>query len=193
MTDIINAISEYIHNFSLELPIPRVNERVKNWGFVELANRESKGKKESTQPIPMTINGTGERKQVSLDDKYQFISWIRWVNPVRPVKLDEDTWGLRQGRRKGTTLRIIIAHRVALGEALIHDLVNSFPESIYLTGYEFVHLEEAYIDPDHEQIYKTELGETVYELHRFDWNIYAIDLTVEFIRCPNTATTSSPD
>lgn len=141
----------------------------------------------------MTINGTGERLQVSLDDKYQFISWIRWINPVRPVARDEDRWGLRQSRRKGMTLRIIIAHRVALGEFLVTDLVDSFPEYFDLTGYEFVNLNEAYVDPDHEQIYKTELGETVYELHRFDWNIYAIDLTVEFIKCLNTATTSSPD
>jgi len=180
---IIDAIAEHIENWSLA-NIDQSPLAVKNWGFVELANRVSKGDKStSTQPIPMTINGTGDREQVALDDKFDLIEWIRWVSPIQAVVNPEDSWGLKEGKRKSLHLRIVIAHKVELGEDLIVDIAKNLPQIITLTGFDFIFLEGWSINPDHEQIYNTELGETVYEQHRFDWNIYTIDLEVQYKMC----------
>lgn len=184
MNDIINAIAEHIQNWTIDFVGGTPDLTVKNWGFVELSNRTSKGNKStSTQPIPMTINGTGDRQQVSLDDRFQFIEWIRWTDRARAVVNPDDQWGLKEGKRKTLPLRIVIAHRVELGEDLIFQIAENLPQIITLTGYEFIFLEGWEIDNSHEQIYRTELGDTVYEQHRFDWNIYTIDLNVEFKQC----------
>jgi len=184
MEAIINAIAEHIENWTIDFISSSPALTVKNWGFVELSNRQSKGSKgTSTQPIPMTINGTGDRLQVSLDDKFQFIEWIRWISPVQAVISEEDSWGLKEGKRKTLPLRIVIAHKVELGEDLIVQIAENLPQIITLTGYDFIFLQGWTIDPDHERIYNTELGATVYEQHRFNWNIYTIDLNVEFKQC----------
>lgn len=185
MEEIINAIAEHIEGWTNDYLEASPDTVVKNWGFVELAVRTSKGKKStSDQPIPMTINGTGDREQVGLDDRYDFIFWIRWVSPIQGVQDDGESWGLKLGKHWEMPLRIVIAHKVTKGENLIVNLVNELPDRISLTGFEsiFLSVNES-IDPDHETIYRTELGDTVYEQHRFDWNLYVINLNVEFIPC----------
>lgn len=159
---------------------------VKNFGFVELVNRESRGKKSvSAQPIPITIPGDGsEGEQVSLDDQFNFIFWIR-TNGRTAITVDEnDKWGLDPGRRLNTPLRIVIAHRNNLGENLVYDLFQDLPESIIVEGFEFVFLDASGdIDDDHETIYNTELGKTNYEKHRFTWNIYALNVNIQYVIC----------
>lgn len=184
MTELIYEIADSIENW-IDENIQSPEIRVKNWGFAELAYRDSKGKtKTSNQPIPMTINGTGERKQIALDDKKDFIYWVRWVSPATTRESEEDSWGLRVGKRDVLPIRIVIAHRVELGEDLVFRVLDGLPENLVLTGYDFVFLNRDWsIDPDHETIYRTELGETEYEKHRFTWNVYAINLNVEFLRC----------
>lgn len=84
-------------------------------------------------------------------------------------------------------LRIVIAHRVELGEDIVHELAEAIPESIFVDGFDYVWPQQFSIDPDHETIYRTELGETVYESHRFPWNLYVINLDVDYIEgklCP---------
>jgi hypothetical protein len=184
MDEVIRSIAEWIENWTIDNVDQSPAIAVKNWGFAELANRQSKGSKgTSNQPIPMTINGTGDRQQIALDDRYDFIEWIRWVSPIQAVANPEDQWGLKEGKRKSWPLRIVIAHKVELGENLIDQIAENLPEVITLTGFDFIFLQNWSIDPNHEQIYNTELGETVYEQHRFNWNIYTIDLNVEFKLC----------
>jgi hypothetical protein len=169
----------------------------KNWGFVELVNRGSKSRSGnvSNQPIPVTITGDGQREQVSLDDRYDYMHWIRWVSPITSVESEEDSWGLRAGKRMRLPLRIVVAHKVEIGENFILQLVNGLPENVVVPGLDFVFLNSDYsVDPDHETIYNTELGATVYEQHRFNWNIYVIDLSAEFVICiPSAVGDSSPD
>lgn len=179
MKIIIDEISLFINEWAVDYLEASPENDVKSWGFAELVRRESKGKdKTSTQPIPMTINGTSDRQRISLDDKYKFITWIRWVSPVQTFQDADDGWGLRPARRKRIPIRIVVAHKVELGEDVIYDLARSLPAALMLSGYEFVYLDQYQIDPDHENIYVTELGETVYEKHRFPWNLYVINLDV---------------
>lgn len=185
MEAIVNAIAEHIENWTADYLDVSPEGVIKNWGFVELAVRQSKGKKStSDQPIPMTINGTGDREQIALDDRYDFIFWIRWASPLQAVNDEGESWGLKIGKHWELPLRIVIAHKVEKGEDLITNLANELPDRISLTGFESIFLStNASVDPDHETIYRTELGDTVYEQHRFDWNLYVINLNVEFIPC----------
>jgi hypothetical protein len=192
MIEIINKVSQFIEAWANDYensPDTSPDLIVKNWGFVELSKRGSRGKNKDSrlavteQPIPMTINGTGERLQVSLDDTKNFIFWIRIVNRPQFNPNVEDEWGLKRSRRQILPLRIVIAHKVELGENLVYELVGDLPSNIVVPGFEYSFLEGGEVDVDHETIHDTELGKTNYEKHRFDWNIYVINLNVEFIPC----------
>lgn len=183
MEQLINAITEHIKNWTLA-NVSRSPLAVKDFGFCELVYRESEADGvSSTQPIPMTINGTDDRDQVSLDDEFDFMVWARWVDRIFSNPNVEDQWGLKEGKRKVLPLRVVIAHKVELGEDLIVDIAENLPERITLAGFDYIFLERWSINPDHEAIYNTELGKTVYELHRFNWNLYVLDLEIEFKQC----------
>lgn len=179
MIDIIEAIDAYT-----AAKYPQLD--LKLWGFCELAHKTSTN--QSDQPIPMTAYGYQERKQVALDDRYDFISWMRWVNPVNYNVNEDFSFGREDAFESSITIRIIIAHKVELGETLIFGFVKDFPKRLRLTGFKYIFLGDSSpsIDSDHESIYKTELGQTVYERHRIPWNLYAIDATFNFILCEET-------
>lgn len=187
MTEIIDAVSARIEDFVDSLNSNDLSIKIKNWGFAELVMRESRKTSDpsstSSQPIPIT--GTGrDRKQIALDDKYDFIFWIRLNSPVQQIVSDEDSWGLKEGKRNVLSLRIVVAHKVKLGENLIYRVAGVLPPNLKITGYDLVFLNrDGNIDVDHPTIYETELGKTVYEKHIFDWNLYVLNLNVEYILC----------
>lgn len=189
MTELIDRIATFIEAYVQDQASGIV---VKNWGFVELVNRESRGTTKnrnnqptvSTQPMPMTITGTHNREQVSLNDEEDFIFWIRVVGRVTSVLAEGDSWGLKEGKRQSVPLRIVIAHKVELGENLVYHLANDLPSMLVVPSFEYVFLSSnGDVDTDHETIHDTELGRTNYEKHRFPWNIYVINLNVEFVPC----------
>ncbi len=174
MTEVIASIDEWTDNNFPDL-------RRKLWGFCEQSHRTVDG---VDQPIIMTINGTSDRKNVTLDDRYQFITWFRMDQGIGVANNDEWSFGFKEARFNTARLRWVIAHRVELGENLIYSLVNGLPEQWSVNGFQFVFTKpEINIDYDHETIYRTELGNTVYEKHRFPWNLYVINLDIEFILC----------
>jgi hypothetical protein len=183
---IIDHLASYIETWAQDYASTLV---IKNWGFCELTKKTARGKRGgqlslAEQSIPVTINGTGEREQVSLDDQYNFIYWIRIPGRIQVLQNDDDQWGLKDGKRQNMPLRIVVCHKVDLGEDLITELVQDLPANFYVTGFEFVFLNASSdVDFDHEGIHETELGKTNYEKHRFDWNIYVINLNVEYIPC----------
>lgn len=173
MTSIIEAIDAWTLN-----RYDHYNEKL--YGFCELM-RKTAGENSAPQVFPVTIPG---RKQVSLDDRYNFITWIRWENPATYEDSEEWSFGDSEARVGSIQLRLILAHRVELGEDLVFDFINAFPSKFTVSGYQFVFVEgRPSIDPDHEAIYTAELGNTVYEKHRFNWNLYALNITVQFLEC----------
>lgn len=174
MTEIIQAIDDWTDNNFPDL-------QRKLWGFCELAHRTVDGK---DQPTVMTINGTSDRRHVTLDDRYQFITWFRLERGIGFSDNPDWSFGFKEARYQTARLRWVIAHKVELGENLIYSLVNGFPEQLSVNGFQFVFVNpDGEIDYDHETIYNTELGRTVYEKHRFPWNLYVINLNVNFIVC----------
>jgi hypothetical protein len=131
----------------------------KLFGFCELMRKSAGG---TEQPIPVTIP---DRLPVAIDDRYNFITWIRWTAPVSYEANSEFSFGKEEARQGNLPLRIILAHKTTLGEDLV------FSEA------------SPTIDPDHETIYTTELGNTTYEKHRFTWNIYVLNVTMQFLEC----------
>jgi hypothetical protein len=160
----------------------------KLFGYCELA-RKTSGSTE--QPMPMKIaNRSSERTQVSLDDKYKLITWVRLPGTIsqgNEVEGNEWGFGLSQGVVQNAQLRWIVAHRVELGEDWIHTFLKEIPITLNVDGYELVSInkDSNSVDADHENIYRTELGDTVYEKHRFTWNLYAITLNVQYVLCEN--------
>jgi hypothetical protein len=151
------------------------------YGYTELV-------KQKDQPFPVVINGTADRStvnRISLNDQYDFISWVRLPGRIRTVNSEQDSWGLKEGKKHTAGLRWIVAYKVTLAEdELLIKLIQSLPATFLLTGYTEINISPDFeVDADHEGVYTTELGNTNYEKHRFDWNIYAIELNIDYIYC----------
>lgn len=174
MTDIIQSIDDYTQDSFTYL-------KVKAFGFSELMTKSTK---EGSQVMPVTIP---DRNQVSLDNKYNFITWVRWVEPTRFDFNEAWSFGREEAEEASLPLRIVVAHRVELGESLIFTFAKGLPRKLDLAGYKYVFMNgRPIINPDHETIYNTELGNTVYEKHRFPWNLYTVDVVFNFIECVET-------
>lgn len=175
MTEIIEAIDAWTQDrYS--------NMNLKLYGFCELVS-ETSG--EATQVYPMTMpDAAGERIQVSLDDQFDLMTWIRWVEPISYQPNEQWSFGKNEARFASLPLRIVFAHKVEFGEDLVFDFINAFPSKFNIPGFQLVFTEATpTIDPNHETIYQTELGNTVYERHRFPWNLYVINATMQFLEC----------
>jgi len=174
MTEFITAIDEYTNERYGSL-------KVKTFGFCELMHKTAEN---SDQPIPVTIPN---RAQVSLDNKFDLITWVRWEEPVSYQVSDEWSYGKNTAREGSLVARIVIAHKVELGEDLVFDFVNNFPNTLNIPGFNFIFIEDNQrVDPNHEGIYLTELGKTVYEKHRFTWNLYVVNFTFQFMSCDSS-------
>jgi len=179
MTEIIEALDNWTSSQYPTLP-------QKLFGYCELVHKTEKG---SDQPMPVTINGTSDRQFACLDDRYQLITWFRLPGTIElQNEVDGNDWafGFDDGETQRAGLRWVIAHRVELGESWINNFLKAIPKGFNITGYQIVHIDKngLTLDADHESIYNTELGKTVYEKHRFTWNLYVINLTTEYILCP---------
>lgn len=175
MTEIIQAIDDYTADYFS-------NNLVKNWGFCELMNK-SAGEGSANQPIPVTIPG---RKQVSILDTYEIVTWIRLTDRVTYEGNEDWSFGKNEARYANMPLRMVFANKTSLADSenLVFDFIQNFPSKISVPNYQFIFIgANQAVDPDHEAIYNSELGNTVYEKHRFNWNIYAINLNVQFIIC----------
>lgn len=179
MTDIIAGIDAYMTQKYGDV------FACKFYGFCELAKRTNQG---SEQPMPLTINGTHKREQVAIDDRYQLVTWIRVPSQATfGTNVDDADWGfgLDSGNVATVSMRMIVAHRVELGEDLIIDIARGLPSIIDSTSYKLISVSKQAINIDygHEAIYNTELGAGQYEKHRTAWNLYVINIPVQYIRC----------
>lgn len=187
MTEIIEKMDEWtVEHFATTSPF-----QMKLWGHCELARRSSKGNDSIAEaPIVMTINGTSDRQLVTLDDRYDFISWWRTPTPVNLQNtIDNNDWGFGfdSGRVQKITFRWVTAWKVGHGEMIALNLASELPARIVIDGYQFVSIDKinTTIDHDDEVIYATELGNTVYEKRRSTWNLAVINLVAEYILDPN--------
>lgn len=155
----------------------------KLYGFCELM-RKTSGEGAVEQIFPVTIP---DRKHVSIDDKFNFITWMRWIQPASYEASEEWQYGKTDVRVGTIPIRLVLAHRTSLGENVIWDFVNNFPDKFTIEGFQFVFTNASIsVDPDHEAIHQAELGPAnyiTYEKHRFTWNIYVININVQFLEC----------
>lgn len=179
MIGIINALDAWT-----AAQYPAIDQKL--WGYAEIVHRTVEG---SDQPIPGTINNTSDRSQIALDDRYQLITWFRLPGTIELKNdIDGSDWafGLQHGIVQRANLRWVIAHRVEIGDNWIFTFLKSLPSGFTLADYQMIFIDKnrAVLDADHEAIYLTELGKTVYEKHRFTWNLYVLNVAVEYIPCP---------
>lgn len=158
------------------------NHTMKLWGYCELMTRKD-------QVLPVTIP---DRNQVAIDDRYEIVTWIRREGNLslgNEIEGNDWSFGLQQAPVQTQNLRIILAHKISIGEDFITDFLKAFPRRFDVDGYSIVSVNKPSIsvDTDHEAVYKDELGETVYERHRFTWNVYALTVPIEYIPCEITS------
>lgn len=151
---------------------------MKLWGYCELMTRQG-------QVMPVTIPG---RLQVSLDDRYDLITWIRRdgnLTLASDIEGEDWSFGIQQAPVQKQNLRIVLAHKVSIGEDFIIDFIKAFPRLFDVDGYSLVSVDRTGIsvDTDHEDVYRIELAETNYEKHHFTWNVYAVTVPIEYIPC----------
>lgn len=187
MTEIIAKMDEWTaEHFQGTSPF-----EMKLWGHCELARRTSEGTNTvGDAPIVMTINGTSDRELVTIDDRYDFISWWRTPNPVNLQNtIDNNDWafGFDSGRVQKITFRLVLAWKVGHGEMVALNLASELPARLVIEGYQFVSIDKVNVtvDQNDEAIYLTELGNTVYEKWRSTWNLAVVNLVAEYILDPN--------
>lgn len=187
MTEIIAKMDEWTaEHFQGTSPF-----EMKLWGHCELARRTSEGTNTvGDAPIVITINGTSDRELVTIDDRYDFISWWRTPNPVNLQNtIDNNDWafGFDSGRVQKVTFRWVLAWRVGHGEMIALNLASELPARLVIEGYQFVSIDKVNVtvDQDDQAIYLTELGNTVYEKWRSTWNLAVVNLVAEYILDPD--------
>lgn len=177
MTEIIEAIDDWTNDRYAS------TYDVKLFGFCELM-RKTAGDGKEEQLFPATIPG---RIQVSIDDRYNFITWMRWAQPVQYEVSEDWTFGNSEARVGVIPIRLVIAHKTSLGEDVVFDFINAFPSKFSVAGFQFVFTNATpTIDPDHEAIVQAELGPAsylAYEKHRVTWNVYVLNINVQFMEC----------
>lgn len=177
MTDIIEAIDAWT--------LSRYNPlyTIKLFGFSELFKR-SAGEGSVEQNFPATIP---DRTKVSIDDRYNFITWMRWAQPVTYEQSEEWSFGPEDARVGIIPIRLVLAHKTSLGENVVFDFINAFPSKFTISGYQFVFTNaNINADPDHESVVQQELGPqnyAFYEKHRIKWNVYVLTINVQFMLC----------
>lgn len=187
MTEIIAKMDEWTaEHFQGTSPF-----EMKLWGHCELARRTSEGTNTvGDAPIVITINGTSDRELVTIDDRYDFISWWRTPNPVNLQNtIDNNDWafGFDSGRVQKITFRWVLAWKVGHGEMIALNLASELPARLVIEGYQFVSIDKVNVtvDQDDQAIYLTELGNTVYEKWRSTWNMAVVNLVAEYILDPD--------
>lgn len=148
------------------------NEGIKFFGLCEQV-------KKTNQVHPVTIEG---KKQVSIQDNWNAIVFHRLLS----AGFSEDelqNFGRSTGRKLVQNIRTIVAAKAKKGEDWIYTFTQNIPESMTLTDYEFIDINDINIIIDQEAIYNAEFGENSYEKHIQTWNIYALEYGVEFLKC----------
>lgn len=174
MTEIIDAIDDYTRGYFNTSP----DYDLRAYGLCELMKKSAGG---TEQPIPVRIS---DRSPVSIDDRFEVVTWIRLIGQVNYETNEEWSFGKNEARYATMNLRMFFAHRTSMGENVVFQFMQDFPSKLMVPDFQFVFISaNQNIDTDHENIYNAELGNTVYEKHRVNWNVYAINLTVQFILC----------
>lgn len=174
MTTIIDAIDAWtLNRYSAY--------QEKLYGFCELVTKTTEAGEQTF------VKQVDSETKAVLDDRYTFITWIRWTSPVQYETSEFFSFGRKEARVGELPLRLILAHKTVLGEDVVFDFINAFPNKFSVSGYKFVFVNPTLsIDPDHEQIIRTELGPenySFYERHRFTWNVYIINIVAKFLEC----------
>jgi hypothetical protein len=178
MTEIIDAIDDW---FKSEFS----QYNILQFGLCELIKR-SAGESKTEQVIP--VNVTDRSLKVSLDDRYKIVTWTRWTQPITYEASEDWSFGRSESRFANVPLRMVFGIKQDLGEDIIFDVVNNFPSKFTVAGFQLVFTDgKPAIDPDHETIFTTEFGNVVYEKHRLTWNMYAVNLNIQFIECLQTS------
>lgn len=187
MIAFLSALDDWFKSYVESTTDESIDSFLKSFGYVELTNRKTQNQ---TQPIPVTINGTSDRKQVGLDDRFKVMTWFRLPGQLTladDVEGNNYRFGFQSRPVQKAGILWTIAHRVEIGEDFIFELLRNLPGKLNVDGYSIASIDKSslVLYADHESIYRTELGETVYEKHRFTWNMYAIQVNLNYIINPN--------
>jgi hypothetical protein len=147
---------------------------IKFFGFAELV-------KKTDQYHPVTIP---DRKQVAIDDRFDGIMYHRILSSglTQPEEWQRGNISLSLFSSRMRTLLALKVKKFA--EEYIFDFNKAMPDVLDIDGYHLVDVtNNVGIITDQEAVYKTEFGDNSYEKHILNWNIYAIEYNVEFIKC----------
>lgn len=151
---------------------------LKAYGLCELVTKDDK-------PNPVTVSLDAKKKSrtvAEIHDRFNGIFYHRELNGN--WREDEEfSFGDSLSKRHQKRIRTVLAYKTKLGEGFITDFVTAFPDKITITDYKFVFLTQGTLIADHEAVFTQEYGNASYEKHRIDWNVYALEYDIEFIKC----------
>lgn len=157
-----------------------INESLDSLDFNASLNTLCELVLKNNQPHPITCD---TRKQIAPDDTYDAVIYHRLLNASGEDD-EANSYGSRMSRKISQRLRTVVLLKHALGEDKIYEIIGLYPDKITLSGYKYINIGSSVdLNVDHEGIHSQEFGGVDYERHRLAWNIYAIELNVEFVKC----------
>lgn len=125
-------------------------------------------------------------KQVAPNDRFDGIIYHRLLNDTITDSPD-DSFGSVMEKQHAQIIRTVVLIDRKKGEGWIDLLVNLIPKMIDgLTNYKRVDIGTITKNTDQDAIFNTEFSESGYEKHRAKYLIYALEYSLEYIRCLDT-------
>jgi hypothetical protein len=164
---------EIIENINSTIEASSISKGVKTYGICKLVTKEN-------QPHPVAI---ADDKQVAPNDRWEGIIYHRLLNDAI-TESEEHSFGSRTEKLHNQQIRTVVMIKRIKTENWIDDLINVLPRQINgLTDYRLVNIGAITKNTDQDTIFNTEFGQSGYEKHRMTYLIYALEYSIEYIRC----------
>lgn len=119
-------------------------------------------------------------EQVTLDDRFNIISWFRVLDDSPEIGSDHG-FGFNHGMQPSKRIKWLIAYKKNLG--------NSIKDIIYKLSEDQINYRNFSIDldfkinPDHESVYNSEFKDDSYEKHRMTWRLFSVEFKIMLYEC----------
>jgi hypothetical protein len=131
-----------------------------------------------------------ESQKVTPDDTITILTYHRLLNGQIGEREDL-SFGRKKTRQNVQRIRMVVFTELSAPESLIMDIINAMPDTFEISGYEFSNISST-IDliQDRDAIWQTEYGEAFKMKYQKRYHIYAVEYSLEFIKCPVCETES---
>lgn len=128
-------------------------------------------------------DGAGEHRKITPQDKYKVLVYHRLLDGS-PEYSEEFSFGRSLAFQNVQRVRMVVLVAFSEGEMVIDEIINAMPDFIENVDYKTVSVSGSItLIRDRESIWETEWGNAYKDKYQMRYNIYAVEYSVEYIKC----------